>query len=205
MSSVLRAYLHVTSLILIAAPKPLPFGILATWSHMATTLIHGHTNAVLVEPPLTVQQGEKLVAWIRSVIVKKTLQTLYFTHGHGDHYLAIGHLPRHIANAVVMATSNTIEHMETQEDGYWWDDFWTAWLLGQLEKPPIGAIRPLAPDNLIHLEGQQLKVVEAGHSDIQDSSFLHVLELYMMVAGDICYNGFHQWLVEAIMAEKRQA
>ena len=60
--SVSRVYLQVTSLIPIAAPKPLPFGIPATWSHMATTLIHGHKNAVLVDPPLTVQQGEKLVA-----------------------------------------------------------------------------------------------------------------------------------------------
>ena len=70
-----------------------------------------------------------------------------------------------------MATSNTIEHMETQEDGYWWDDFWTAWLPGQLEKPPKGAIRPLAPDDLIHLKGYQLKVVEASHSEYKTRHF----------------------------------
>jgi len=188
----------------LTTPEPLPFGIPQTWSHMASTLIHGKKDALLVDPPLTTQQGEELAAWIKTVIPHKTLRTVFITHGHGDHYFALGPILKHFPEARAVATANTIEHMKGQEGPTWWN-LWTAWFPNQLEKPPAGSVKALSPDRVIGLEGHKLSVVEIGHSDTHDSSFLHVPDLNMVVAGDICYNEFHQWLVEATTAEKRQS
>lgn len=204
MTSNLRADLYVAPMIPISTPEPLPFGIPATWSHMASTLIHGDKEALLVDPPLTRQQGEELAAWIKEVIPNKTLTTVFITHGHGDHYFAVGSILRHFPSAKVFGTPHTIEHMKEQEGTYWFDEIWTTWFPNQLEKPAPGTIQPLPADNIIELEGHKLRVVEAGHSDTKDTSFLYVPSLSMVVAGDICYNELHQWLVEATTEEKRQ-
>jgi glyoxylase-like metal-dependent hydrolase (beta-lactamase superfamily II) len=79
------------------------------------------------------------------------------------------------------------------------------WFSNQLEKPAPRLVKPLGPDNVVDLEGHKLHVVEAGHSDMDDSTFLHVPSLDMMVAGDICYNELHQWLAKSTTEEKRQA
>ena len=68
MASTLRADLHVAPMIPIFTPEPLPFGIPNTWSHMASTLIHGEKEALLVDPPLTQKQGQELAAWIKTVV-----------------------------------------------------------------------------------------------------------------------------------------
>lgn len=205
MASQLRADLHVTPLIPIATPKPLPFGIPQTWSHMATTLIHGDKEAILVDPPLTKDQADDLARWIKCVIPNKTLTTIFITHGHGDHYFALGPLLQHFPHARAVATRATIAHMAQQEEPAFYAAWWVASFPEQLSKPAPGLVKPLAADLTIELEGHALRVVEAGHSDTHDSSFLHVPALDMVVAGDVCYNELHQWLVEATTAEKRGA
>jgi glyoxylase-like metal-dependent hydrolase (beta-lactamase superfamily II) len=206
MTSKLRADLHVTPMIPIATPKPLPFGIPQTWSHMASTLIHGDKEAVLIDPPLTKDQANDLAVWIKSVILNKTLTTIFITHGHGDHYFALGPLLQHFPHARAVATPGTIAHMAQQEEPGFYDSWWVAsFPNGQLSKPTRDMVKPLSSDLTIDLEGHKLHVVEAGHSDTHDSSFLHVPSMDMVVAGDICYNELHQWLVEATTAGKRAA
>jgi glyoxylase-like metal-dependent hydrolase (beta-lactamase superfamily II) len=204
MASKLRADLHVTPLIPITTPKPLPFGIPQTWSHMATTLIHGDKEAILVDPPLTIDQAHNLAGWIQSVIPNKTLTTIFITHGHGDHYFALAPLLEHFPHAHAVATAATIAHMAQQEEPEFYASWWVASFPNQLSKPPPGLVKPLSSDLTISLEGHKLSVIEAGHSDTHDSSFLYVPSLEMVVAGDICYNELHQWLVEATTAEKRK-
>ena len=112
MASTLRADLHVTSMIPISVSEPPPFGIPQTWSHMASTLIHGDKEALLTDPPLTLQQGEELAAWVKTIIPKNTLTTVFVTHGHGDHCCAIGPLLKHFPGAHCIATHGTVEHMK---------------------------------------------------------------------------------------------
>ncbi len=50
--------------------------------------------------------------------------------------------------------------------------------------------------HVINLEGQDLVVVEVGHTDTHDTTVLHVPALGLVVAGDAAYNGVHQLLAE---------
>jgi glyoxylase-like metal-dependent hydrolase (beta-lactamase superfamily II) len=56
------------------------------------------------------------------------------------------------------------------------------------------------PDNRFTLEGQDLVIVEVGHTDTEATSVLHVPDLALVVAGDVIYNGAHQYLSEAVLA-----
>ncbi len=48
-------------------------------------------------------------------------------------------------------------------------------------------------------------VVEARDCDTDDSIFLYVPDLSLVVAGDVCYNGMHQWLAESPTEESRNS
>jgi len=204
MTSSLRADLHVTELIPIATPKPLPFGIPQTWSHMASTLISGEKEAVLIDPPLTIQQGHEISSWIKVVIgPKKLLTTIYITHGHGDHYFAIPTILEHFPNTKVYATKATLVHMEHQIEPEFYKSWWEASFPGQLHRP-VGLVQAL-DGNTIDIEGHKINIIEAGHSDTNDSTFVHVPNLSLVVAGDVCYNELHQWLVETTDEPARNA
>ena len=203
MPSTLRADLHVTDLIPIVTTKPLPFGIPQTWSHMASTLISGEKEAILIDPPLTIKQGDEIAAWIKQVLGKKQLTNIYITHGHGDHYFALGPLLKHFPNAKAYATKATMEHMKGQIEPQFFASWWEASFPTQLDQP-IGLIQQLS-GNKLSLEGHDINIVEAGHSDTDDSTFVHIPDLDMVVAGDICYNELHQWLVESTDEASRNA
>lgn len=56
--------------------------------------------------------------------------------------------------------------------------------------------------NRIDLEGHSLFVHRAGHTDRSDTTFVHVPELALVVAGGIVYNGVFPSTVAAALASK---
>ena len=152
--------------------------------------------------PPTITQGHELAAWIKSVIPNKNLTTVFITHGHGDHYFTLTSLLEHFPDARVVETPATIKHMAQQVEPNYYNAYWGTWFPNQIQ-PPTSTVHPLSKDSVIELEGHKMHVIEAGHSDTENTSFLHVPDLNLVVAGDICYNDVHQWLVEATTEEKR--
>ena len=59
---------------------------------------------------------------------------------------------------------------------------------------PVLAV-PVPADGF-RLEGHVLRAVEAGHTDTDDSTALHVPSIDLVVAGDVVYNGVHQMMLE---------
>ena len=64
---------------------------------MASTLIYGIRDAVLVDAFMTVKQANALADWVASK--GKNLTTIYITHGHGDHWFGVGTLLERFPNA----------------------------------------------------------------------------------------------------------
>lgn len=60
-------------------------------------------------------------------------------------------------------------------------------------------------DNKFVLEGHTFEAVDVGHSDTDNTTFLHVPALDMAVAGDIVYNGVHLWMYESPTEASRDA
>jgi glyoxylase-like metal-dependent hydrolase (beta-lactamase superfamily II) len=170
----------------------LPDGSPIISSPVASTLIYGEHDAVLVDPPFTYEQVSRVGDWIERS--GKHLTAVYATHGHGDHWFGTDLLLQRFPDAVAYATDGTIAMMHkqaTEGRAQMWDvDF-----PGQI--PPSPVVYQTIPVDGIKLEGHQLLAVEVGHTDTDDTTVLHVPSIDLVVAGDVAYNGVHQYLLES--------
>ncbi|MER7687456.1 hypothetical protein [Streptomyces sp. NPDC097610] len=67
-------------------------------------------------------------------------------------------------------------------------------LPGLIPDSPVLA-QPIPADGF-QLERNLIQAVEVGHTDTDETSVLHVSSLGLMVAGDVAYNGVHQYILE---------
>ncbi|MDH6198322.1 glyoxylase-like metal-dependent hydrolase (beta-lactamase superfamily II) [Mycobacterium frederiksbergense] len=170
----------------------LPDGSPIVSSPVSSTLIFGERDAVLVDPPFTRDQIQRVGDRVESS--GRTLKFVYATHGHGDHWFGTDLLLQRFPGAVAYATEGTIAMMREQATtgrAQMWDvDF-----PGQIPPSPI-VYQPI-PDAGLQLEGEPLIAVEVGHTDTDDTTVLHVPSIGLVVAGDVAYNGVHQYLLES--------
>jgi glyoxylase-like metal-dependent hydrolase (beta-lactamase superfamily II) len=170
----------------------LPDGSPIISSPVSSTLIYGEHDAVLVDPPFTYEQVSRVGDWVESF--GKNLIAVYATHGHGDHWFGTDALLQRFPGAAAYATEGTIAMMHkqaTEGRAQMWDvDF-----PGQIPPSPV-VYQPIPVDG-IKLEGHHLLAVEVGHTDTDDTTVLHVPSIGLVVAGDVAYNGVHQYLLES--------
>jgi glyoxylase-like metal-dependent hydrolase (beta-lactamase superfamily II) len=170
----------------------LPDGGPIVSSPVASTLIFGVHDTVLVDPPFTRDQVQRVGDWIENS--GKSLTYIYATHGHRDHWFGTDLLLQRFPDAIPYATDGTIAMMHeqaTEGRAQMWDvDF-----PGQI--PPSPVVYQPVPADGIELEGHRLLAVEVGHTDTDDTTVLHVPSIGLVVAGDAAYNGVHQYLLES--------
>jgi glyoxylase-like metal-dependent hydrolase (beta-lactamase superfamily II) len=170
-----------------------PNGYRRLFSPISSTLIFGDTDAVLVDPPMTIEQTERVAQWIADS--DKRLKHIYITHGHGDHWFGTAPLLRRFPDASVFASPGTIEVMRYHASPEVRAQLWDKSFPGQIPDSPVLATPP--PGNKFELEGNELRIVEVGHTDTDKTTVLSVPSIGLVVAGDAVYNGVHQYLVEA--------
>jgi glyoxylase-like metal-dependent hydrolase (beta-lactamase superfamily II) len=170
----------------------LPTGERLASSPITSTLLLGAEDAVLVDPPLTIGQTEEVGDFVARS--GRRLRYIYVTHGHGDHWFGTNRLLERFPGAAVYATPGTIAVMHKQategRQKVFDPDF--PGLIGDT----IVVAQPILARGL-DLEGHALVPVEVGHSDTDDTTVLHVPSLHLAVAGDVVYNGVHQYLLES--------
>ena len=144
-------------------PGTIPNGERHMFSPLATTLIYGDTDAVLAEAPLTTTQGNAVGDWIEAS--GQNLTHIFASHGHGDHWFTADLLANRFG-AQVVASAGTIEqmHANVAMRADLWDKLWP----GEIPQSPVTAIT--VPGNHFTLEGHDLEIVEAGHTDTDNSS-----------------------------------
>jgi glyoxylase-like metal-dependent hydrolase (beta-lactamase superfamily II) len=59
-------------------------------------------------------------------------------------------------------------------------------------------------ENVIDLEGHDLAVAPLGHTDIDNTTYLYVPSIGLVVAGDAAYNGVHLYLAESNPHTRRE-
>jgi len=162
------------------------------WSPIAATLISGERDAVLVDPLMTIEQGQALADWVAAT--GKNLTTVYITHGHGDHWFGLGSIRERFPRVRAVATAPVVEHMRQQVSvktfASWESRF------PRLIQPDVTVAERLS-DLHIELEGNELRAIEVGHTDTDNTTVLHVPSLGLVVAGDVAYNDVHVYLAES--------
>jgi len=190
--TILTYQVYVAPVIAMAGKDVPPGQSRSTWSPISATLICGRHDAVLVDPLMTVEQGMAVADWVSTT--GKNLTTVYVTHGHGDHWFGTDLLLQRFPDAVPYATNGTIAMMR-QQGTVGRAEMWDVDFPDQI--PPSPVTYRTVPADGIELEGRRLVAVEVGHTDTDDTSVLHVPDLALVVAGDVIYNGVHQYLAES--------
>ncbi len=180
--------------------RPAPDGSPSMWSPTSATLICGATHAVLIDGLTTKEHAAALVAWVAGRGL--ALQTIYVTHGHGDHFFGLGPLVAEHPGVEVVALPEVVDRMREQTSPEIYDSLWGPLFADQIPKAIVTA-SPLE-GNRIDLEGHSLFVHRAGHTDRSDTTFVHVPDLDLVVAGDIVYNGVFPYTVESDRASRDQ-
>ncbi|KAI1461253.1 Metallo-hydrolase/oxidoreductase [Annulohypoxylon moriforme] len=190
-----------------AAPIPvnatLPDGSTGYWQPTVVTLISGASEAVLIDTLFTADQAIALGDWIEATIPNKRLTKIYITHGHGDHFFNTPYLATRFPGVEIISTQASITHMSSQLTPEF-RSFWSTLFPSQIPLSSFQVLaKPLDDTNKFTLEGHILSAVDAGHSDTDSTTFLHIPFLNMVVAGDIVYNDVHMWLAESPLQSQR--
>ena len=174
-----------------AGGERMPDGAPLAWSPLSSTLIFGAHDALLVDPPFTRTQIQSVGDWVERS--GRRLAYIYATHGHGDHWFGTGELARRFPGVTVYATEGTIEVMRQQACPSR-EQLFDRIFPGQIPETPVLA-EPVPARGFL-LEGNRVVAVEIGHTDTDKTTVLHVPSIGLVVAGDVAYNGVHQYILE---------
>jgi glyoxylase-like metal-dependent hydrolase (beta-lactamase superfamily II) len=162
------------------------------WVTNTVTLIYGQRDAVLVDTFLSEQQSKELVDWV--VASGKNLIHIYVTHAHGDHYFGLKLLLDRFPKTKAVATASVVAAIREQIKPEQIQSFWEPRFPGQL---PSQLVAPeVLEGDTFYLEGEELKVVELGHTDTSHTTGLYVPSVGLVVSGDGVYNNTHLYLAE---------
>ena len=162
------------------------------WVTNTVTLIYGQRDAVLVDTFLSEQHSRELVDWVGES--GKTLTTIYVTHAHGDHFFGVKLLLDRFPNARAIATTSVVAAIRDQIKPEFMKSFWEPRFPGQL--PSQLAAPDILDRDAFFLEGEELKVLELGHTDTSHTTALYVPSIGLLIAGDGVYNNTHPYLSE---------
>jgi len=162
-----------------------------TWPASSVSLISGERDAVLIDALIVYDEARRVVDWIRAT--GKNLTTIYITHGHGDHFFGLNTILDAFPNARAVTAPRVVpEAQEQVSPGLM--QFWNAVFPGQIPEHPVV---PKALDgDVIELEGNELRIITVGPSDADTTTIVYIPSLNAVIAGDVAYNGIHQWLAQ---------
>ncbi len=171
----------------------------ATWPATSVSLISGEHDAVLIDALLTPDGAGRAVEWIRAT--GKHLTTIYITHGHGDHFFGLNTILTAFPNARAVTAPAVIPEARRQLSPEVMQ-FWNAIFPGQIPEHPI--VPDALDGNVIDLEGHELRIITVGQSDTSVSTIVYIPSLDAVIAGDVAYNGIHQWLAHTDHEKRMQ-
>lgn len=166
-------------------PEVMPSGL---FSPTTATLISGESEVVLIDALYLKEDVRDLGDLIERT--GKKLTTIYVTHDHPDHYLGIGPLLERFPDAKCFALPQVVESMhETMEmQGDQWELlFGDTCIVGGVFPEPL-------EDDIIMVDGEEVRVIEVKQADIHPTSIVHVPSIDLVVAGDSIYNEIHPML-----------
>ena len=162
------------------------------WVTNTVTLVYGQSDAVLTDTFLSEQHSKELLEWV--VESGKNLRTIYVTHAHGDHFLGLKLLLEKFLNAKAIATAPVVAAIQDQIKPEYIQSIWQPRFPGQI---PSQLVAPeVIEGDTFYLEGEELKVVELGHTDTSHTTALYVPSIGLVISGDCVYNNTHPYLAE---------
>jgi len=161
-----------------------PNGFLVT-----STLIAGEKEAILVDAQFTLADAHRLVGQILDS--KKTLTTVYVTHGHPDHYFGVEVIKQAFPKVKIVALDKPLAEIKKTAAAKvkQWGPIYGAQVTA---KPVIPTAQKAVT---LTLEGQTIELRSA-QGDSADGTYLWIPSTKTVIAGDTVFAGVHPWTAE---------
>lgn len=164
-----------------------------TWVANTVTLLYGERDAVLVDTFMSDAHTRELIEWIEAH--DRRLVAIYVTHGHPDHFFGLKRLIDRFPGVRAFAPPAVVAAMQRTLAAEAAGGGWRARFPGQLPDELVAA--EVMQGDTFELEGHELRVIDTGHTDTDDTTALYVPSIGLLIAGDAIYNGTHPYLVES--------
>lgn len=154
------------------------------------TLVTGATSAVLVDAGFSRADAHRIVAAVLDS--GKSLQAIFITHDHPDHFFGLDVLHDAFPDARIVAHRQVVADMQRSVPIKF--DRWAATLGTNAPQKPVYP-EPLESDR-IDLEGHVLQVVGPMQGDHVHCTAIWDAGSRTLITGDLAYNGVYVWLGE---------
>jgi len=164
---------------------------------VASVIVSGKTDAVLIDAQFTLADAEKVAQEIKAS--DKKLTAIFVSHGDPDFYFGLEVFKKYFPEVTVYASPATVEHIKTtaQKKLEVWGE-----RLG--ENITSNVILPqVLKGNSIELEGQQLEII--GLEEFFNKTFVWIPSAKAVVGGiNVFGTTFHLWMADAQTPEARK-
>jgi glyoxylase-like metal-dependent hydrolase (beta-lactamase superfamily II) len=164
---------------------------------VASTIVSGKTDAVLIDAQFTLADAEKVAQQIKSS--GKKLTAIYVSHGDPDFYFGLEVFKKYFPEVTVYASPATVEHIKATAQKKL--DVWG----GQLGKAITSNIvlPQVLKGNSIELEGQPLEII--GLEEFPSKTFVWIPSAKAVIGGiNVFGTTFHLWMADAQTTEARK-
>jgi glyoxylase-like metal-dependent hydrolase (beta-lactamase superfamily II) len=152
-------------------------------------LITGRHDAVLIDTCLVSSDAARLVEMIRRSA--KTLQAVYITHAHPDHYFGNGVVAEAFPSARFFARQGVIDFMqEYRAKVVHWREMFGDEMPQTLPMPD-----PLVGSHT-SLEGQEIRFVDLPVSETVHATAFYIPSEKAVITGDLVYSGRHHYVAD---------
>ncbi|SDT44579.1 hypothetical protein SAMN05216490_3509 [Mucilaginibacter mallensis] len=164
---------------------------------VASVIISGKTDAVLIDAQFTLADADKVAQEIKNS--GKKLTAIYVSYGDPDFYFGLEVFKKYFPEVTAYASSATVEHIKATAQKKL--EVWG----GQLgNKVTSNVILPqVLKGNSIELEGQKLEIV--GLEEFPNKTFVWIPSIKTVVGGiNVFGTTFNLWMADAQTADARK-
>ncbi|MEJ2794417.1 MBL fold metallo-hydrolase [Iodobacter sp. LRB] len=172
-----------------ANPDPSTFGV-------ASTLVTGKTEAILIDAQFTLADAHRVVANI--LASGKKLTTVYISHGDPDYYFGLEVITQAFPGVKIVASAPTVAHIKQtlpKKMAYWGP------ILGT-NAPKHPVVPALLSGNTLTVDGEKLEVVGLD-GDNAEHSFVWIPSIKTIAGGVSVFGNFHLWTADDASVSKR--
>jgi len=164
---------------------------------VASVIVSGKTDAVLIDAQFTLGDAEKVAREIKNS--GKKLTAIYVSYGDPDFYFGLEVFKKYFPEVTAYASPATVEHIKATAQKKL--DVWG----GQLgNKVTSNVVLPqVLKGNSIDLEGQKLEII--GLEEFPAKTFVWIPSIKAVIGGiNVFGTTFHLWMADAQTAEARK-
>ncbi len=164
---------------------------------VASTIVSGKTDAVLIDAQFTLADAEKVAQEIKAS--GKKLTTIFVSHGDPDFYFGLEVFKKYFPEVTVYASPATVEHIKAtaQKKLEVWGERLGKNITSNVVLPQV------LKGNSIGLEGQKLEIF--GLEEFPSTTFVWIPSIKAVVGGiNVFGTSFHLWMADAQTTEARK-